>query len=331
MRSKGPVAVGAVLLLAVVGGFVVVIRNIALRPKPQPKPVQTQQQLQPVDISLPGRIEPKTVVNIPSPTDGIIERFLADVGEDVFEGEVLARIKNSKLDATVEAAQADASHMHAKVADLESSLIAARLEASRSRAEATSAKVAYQVAEKTYLRQKMLMQEGATPRLTYEKAEVEYNKLKSDAASFDQIATAAEDRVTSLTKELDATRTLAQQKTEDLDQAKADVSAGEVHSTVNGIVVARHGQVGEPISSSLEDLFQIATDLTTLEVLVAPDPKLLPRIKTDQDAVILVAEAPGPIPGKVRDIKGGQVVVEFANPLPAVRPGMTAQVKIRLS
>jgi hypothetical protein len=37
-----------------------------------------------------------------------------------------------------------------------------------------------------------------------------------------------------------------------------------------------------------------------------------------------------PIPASVREVKGTQVLVEFTSPSPAIRPGLTAQVTIKI-
>jgi multidrug resistance efflux pump len=85
------------------------------------------------------------------------------------------------------------------------------------------------------------------------------------------------------------------------------------------------------VNQDLKDLFQIAVELSSLEVVVEPEPPVLERIRPGQEAVIQVAEIPGEgLPGKVREIKSGQVVVEFVSPSPAVQPGLTAQVRIKL-
>ena len=320
-------AAGLLVLLAVAVGMFTVVRNNATRRRtivPAPPPAS------PTEISLTGRIQATKVVNVPVPVDGIIDRMMADVGEDVFEGELLAHIKSGRLDALAQNAEADAAGAHTRVSDLESALISARLEASRSRAEATRAKAELELAAKAYQRQKMLLQEGATPRLTFEKAETEYNKLKADDESLNSLAQAAESRIESTTKDLDAARKLAGSKAQEMDEAKADLGAGEVHSPADGVVLARHGQPGEAVSRTVQDLFQIATNLTSLQVVVFPDARLLPKIKPGQPALIQVAEATNAVPGVVSEIKAGQVIIGFTSPLPAIKPGLTAQVKLKL-
>ncbi len=316
------------MLIAVAAGVLTLVRNGSER---SPKPVQPlAQPATPLKISLPGRVQAKKIVSVKVPTEGIVERFMADVGEDVFEGELLARIKNVKIDSVAKRAEEDAARSQSRVADLEAGLTSARLEGSRARADATRTKAEFDKAEKVYQRQKMLVQEGATPRLTFEKAEADYRKLMADNESFGHLAAAAEERVTSIGKDLENARKLAQAKSQEMDEAKADLGSGEVHSPVDGVVISRHGQAGEPVNRGMQDLFQIGTELTSLQVALSPDSKLLPKFRAGQIASIQIAEAPGAIQGLVREIKAGEVFVDFASPLPAIKPGLTAQVTIEL-
>ena len=88
------------------------------------------------EITLSGNIEPKHVVAVGAAVQGNIEAFLADVGDEVFEGQVLARIGSAGLESTREQAQSDAEHAQDQVTRAEASVNTARLEASRADAMA---------------------------------------------------------------------------------------------------------------------------------------------------------------------------------------------------
>ena len=76
----------------------------------------------------------------------------------------------------------------------------------------------------------------------------------------------------------------------------------------------------------------IVVNLSLLEVVVEPEPPYLARITPSQDAIVRIAEVPGRgIPGKVKEVKNNQVIVEFISPSPAGRPGLSAQVVIKLT
>jgi HlyD family secretion protein len=320
------------LALAGIAALVAVATLLAARYRTtQPRAITPPPAPSPAEITLTGQVQARSILNVRAPIEGIIERFLANVGDDVFEGEVLAHIKSAKLDADQEAAQSAAERAQARLHDLETSQIAARLEASRVRSDAIRTRAELDRAERNYARQKLLMHEGATPRLVFEKAEKDYTTLKADAENLEQLARSAEDRLTSLTKELDAARTIAQSKTDELDDAQAELAAADVHSPADGTVVGRSGQPGETVNRAATGLFQIAVNLTQLQVVLSPDPKTLERIHPGAPAVIQIAEAPEAITATVREVKSGQVFVDFTSPSPAVHPGLTAQVRLKLA
>jgi multidrug resistance efflux pump len=95
--------------------------------------------------------------------------------------------------------------------------------------------------------------------------------------------------------------------------------------------MGRSGQPGETVNRAASDLFQIAVNLNQLVVVLSPDPKTLERIRPGVPASIQIAEAPEGITATVREVKSGQVFVDFTSPSPALRPGLTAQVRLRLS
>ena len=327
---KGWLPAASVIALLVISAAGISLYRRAPKPRPAPVPVSQPAPPEPTEISLPGQVQPTKVVTVAAPVEGIIEKFLAGVGDAVFEGELLARIRNGKLDAAAEAAKADVERARTRVSDLESKQIAARLEASRARADATRVKGDLERAEKVYIRQQMLNREGATPRLVFEKAEQDYTALKGEAGNLEELARNAEDRISSVAKELQAAQSVFEQKNNDLEEAIAELGAGDVPCPADGIIMTRHGQVGEPVNRAMPALFEVAVNLGELQVAVSPDARTLTRLHSGQPAVIEIAEAPGGIPGTVREVKQGQVLVDFSSPSPLVRPGLTAQVKIRL-
>src|ERR1700704_3743044 len=136
MERKWLLAGTAIIVVIAAAAIGALYRGRSSPPVKPPTPV-TQTPAPAAAISLQGKIQAKSIVNIAPNTDGIVERFLADVGDDVFEGELIAQIKNVKLASADQNATADADRARGKVADLEGQLIAARLEVSRSRADAT--------------------------------------------------------------------------------------------------------------------------------------------------------------------------------------------------
>ena len=96
------------------------------------------------------------------------------------------------------------------------------------------------------------------------------------------------------------------------------------------MVLARNGDVGLPVSQDKGDFFQIGARLSELEVVLDPDPPTLARIKPGQPALVVLPELGGDgMSGVVKALQGNQAVVAFTSSNSAVKPGMTAQVRIK--
>jgi HlyD family secretion protein len=244
---------------------------------------------------------------------------------------LLAHITDQELESARDEALRVVQNAQEKVNAMEGRIIAARLEASRTRADANRARDQSDRAEKAYQRQQMLNREGATPRLVYEKSEREFETARTEFASLDELARQADGRVTDLAGELENAKRVLNDRRADLETAATQAAGAEVRSPVNGMVVARKGEPGKMLGPDEgKDLFEIAVDLSQLEVVFQPDAATLKRIRPGQDALLYAADFPGVIPGRVKEIKGGEATVEFISPSPAIRPGMTAQVRLRL-
>jgi multidrug resistance efflux pump len=328
-------AAGVIVLVAAAAGVFFLARNkpqatvvqpTVAPPAPVPAPPPAS-----LEITVTGQVQAANGVNVPAPVDGTIEELMAEVGDVVIEGKLLARIKNPKLASAEAAARSQVEQDRSRISELESALIAARLEVSRSQADETRTRLELERAEKEYQKQELMFLQGITPRLAYEKAQQDYNALKTNSEKLADGAKDARNRVSSLTTDLgNARRDLDQQKAA-LDQSRAESSAGDVRSPAEGIVVARCCQVGESVTSSSTTLFQIAGDLADLQVAAPTDSSTIARLQPGQTAVIEIPIVSPTITGRVREVKSGQVIIEFHSPAPAVRPGMTARVKIKLS
>jgi cobalt-zinc-cadmium efflux system membrane fusion protein len=218
------------------------------------------------------------------------------------------------------------------VQSIESAISAARLEASRARADASRARGEYDRLERASRRQQMLLSEGATPRIQAEKAQREFETAQAEFQGLEAAARRAEDRVTELMKELDTAKKVLDDRNAQLESVQAKHTATELLSPAEGLVIARKGEVGEPVGPEKHDFLQIAVNLTRLEAVVEPPPPELALIKAGQPALVTVPGQAGEgILGSVKGVDHNQVIVEFNNPNPGIRPGMHAQVRIKVS
>jgi len=280
-------------------------------------------------VTLGGRIQARNVTLVGAPVEGTVEEFLADAGDEVFEGQLLARISNTGLETVHEKARNEAERASSRLTRLEGELTAARLEASRAAADRSRSRTEFERTRKVQQRQKLLHSEGATPRLTYERAEREFAAAETDSHTSDEVAKAADERVASIIKDIDAARRILDDKNRSLEDAQAQLDSEQVLAPVDGIIVGRRGVAGDAVNPDVKDLFQIAVDLGLLSVTLTPEPNVAAVLHPGMAATIQIAELGGEaLPGAIASISGANVTVEFTSPTPTIRPGMTASVRI---
>lgn len=283
------------------------------------------------EVPFSGRIQPVKIESIVSPLSGVLEEFPVKPGDEVAEGQLLGRIKNDSLEEGEREANLEFERAQSKVGGIESSLIAARLEVSRADADAARGRAELSKAQRVYDRQALLNKEGATPRKTYEAALQAYEQGKAEAAALEDASLRSQERFEQLTKDLELARKHLTEKQEQLDAAKEEMRSAELRSPADGVIVSIAKQAGEPVEKGFPDLIRISTDLTLLEIPLEIPPAILKRIQPGAAAILEMPELPGGgLPAVVREVRDGKVVVEFSSPTPAVRPGMTAIVRLKL-
>ena len=285
------------------------------------------------EASWSGTIRPQHVVNVGARVNGNIETFMADVGQEVFQGQVLARIGAGQLESDREAAVHSVESAQDQVSKAEAAISSSRMEASRAAADAQRARMALDRIQKVYSRQQTLHDAGATPRLTFEKAQQDFEAALQEADIMGKAERAANDNVQNAIQSLDLAKQALADHTSRLDDAQGAMEYAEVRSPVDGLIVGRKGDVGKPAEDAGDALFQIATDVYALEVIIEPPSPVLKRIHPGQQALVSVLDLQtGGMPGEVKEVKDkeGQVIVEFNSTVPAIRPGMRADVRLKV-
>src|SRR5438067_871987 len=89
MRGKWLLAAGSVILVALAAGLTRLRREESAK-APE---VRNSTAADPSrELSLPGKIQAQHVIPVGAPVTGTIDSFLVDVGQDVYEGQLLAHI-----------------------------------------------------------------------------------------------------------------------------------------------------------------------------------------------------------------------------------------------
>jgi multidrug efflux pump subunit AcrA (membrane-fusion protein) len=152
-------ALGALAAVIVVAGM----SALALRSRRKPPPPPSAAAVITNDgITLNGTIRPQHVAGVAASVSGNIDRFFVEVGEDVFQGQLLARIGSSGLDSAKEAGTQAVERAQDHISKMEAAANSARMETSRSEAEQRARSQMDRA--QTYERQTTLNRAGATPK-----------------------------------------------------------------------------------------------------------------------------------------------------------------------
>jgi multidrug efflux pump subunit AcrA (membrane-fusion protein) len=284
------------------------------------------------EISLTGKLQAVEVTPLSVPLDGVLDEVAVQVGDEVFEGQILARISNAALKENEREAQLEVERAQARISSLETELTGARLEDSRLTAELQRARGESARTERTYQRQELLRREGATPRLTFERAQKENEGAREELDRVRTLAQVAQERIERLLKEIESSKKAEAEKEAAHELAKEELAAANVVAPADGVVVSIKRAQGEEVQKTMGTLMELATDVTRLELVVEAPPAYTKRLAAGQPALIVMAELPGAgLEAPIKLVEAERVVVEFSSPSPLVKPGMTAAVKFRLN
>ena len=282
----------------------------------------------PSEVILLGKLRPQHIVTVKADSAGDIDALLVDVGEDVFAGEVLARVGDSGLAERRETSAAAVSAAEDLASKAESKAANARLEASRAEADRQRSRATLDKARAVFERQDMLRRHGATPRLTWEKGQSDLASAQEEYDALEKASRLSGEQLQAALNDLTGAQKAVAERNQELAAARDSMGSGELHSPVDGTVVARNGEVGQPAGA---DLFEIATDLFALEVAVEPEPQVLHRLRPGMPALVSIPDLQNAgFTGEVREIEDRAAIVEFNCTLPGVRPGMPVQVRLKL-
>jgi multidrug efflux pump subunit AcrA (membrane-fusion protein) len=328
MRGKWILFTGLVVFLSAGFGAWTLLRR---QTAPPPKPAQPVEAPPGAEIRLSGPVRAVNVVQIPAPIDGVLEEFAVKPGDEVFEGQILGRISSDVLKENEREKMLEEERAAAKVSQLESELIATRLEESRLSADLSRARAEAQKLERAFARQQLLMKEGATPKNTFEKSRQDFAAARAENESLDGLARQAQERIARALREIEAAKKELAEKQSALETAKEELAAADITAPFDGFIIAIRKSAGEEVSKTMSDLIEISPDLSVLEVVLEADPKTIKRIKAGQPAFLNLPELSAPLESPVKNVTDKSIVIEFASPTTAIRPGMNATVALRLN
>lgn len=287
----------------------------------QAAPVVAAQAAGPVvpgDLMLSGHVTARNIVSVAAPIEGTLEAYFVEPGAQVFEGQLLGRIANPKLEEAAQKAQSDLTRAEVRVTTLTTQQLTAKLEQSRSAADLSRARSEAERLQKLYDRQDGLWKAGATARLTWEKSKKDFEDAKAELDKQESAAREANQRDAQAANDLETANREVAAATAALEKAKAAGAAGEIHSPVDGVVTARQELVGQMVDPSMKELMKIGTDLTQLVVEVDDTS----RLHDGMHAAVRMEQAEF-----TGTVEAGKIL--FETPMPVDKLGQAVQVIIK--
>ena len=264
-------------------------------------------------ISATGSVQALVTVAVSSQLSGQISELNSDFNSKVAKGSSLAVI--------------DPRTFAARVASAEANLAIAKTTVTVEEATIVKAQALLDQAQRSVERQRTLAANNATPVTTLDTAETLLETAKADL----QVAEA----------QLANARATISQREADLSQARLDLDRTQIRSPIDGVVIARNIDLGATVAASLQApiLFQIAQDLTQIQILVSVDEADIGAIEAGHDVTFTVDAFPDRVfNGKVAQVRIAgtttnnvvtyTVVASAENPQQKLLPGMTATVRI---
>jgi HlyD family secretion protein len=306
-------------------------------------------------ISATGTPNAVVTVQVGSQVSGNISALYADFNTHVTKGQLVARIEPSIFQARVDLARANLENALAAVASARANLQRAAADVATAQANAAvarqntaKAKVAVLDAKSKLERRVDLFRQGILSTEDRDTAQATYdaNLAALEAAQAQENAAqagirAAEAQRQAAQTQLEQAEAQVKQSRASLQQAEIDLEHTYIRAPVDGIVVARRVDVGQTVAAGFQapTLFEIAQDLTKMQVDTNVDEADIGRVQVGQLATFTVDAYPGHVfTGTVREIRKAPInlqnvvtydaVIAVANPDLKLFPGMTANVRI---
>jgi HlyD family secretion protein len=264
-------------------------------------------------VEATGTISAVTTVQVGSQVSGTIYRLYADFNSHVKAGQVIAEIEPSLFQGALLQAKADLETARANV-------VAAQANLEKAKATEVQTKADYDRAV------------GLAKNGVFSQQQLDQARANHDTAVAAVNAAAAD------VKQAGAQ---VSQKQAAVTVAQTNLDHCTIRSPIDGTVVSRNVDIGQTVAASLQapTLFQIAQDLTKMQVYVATDESDVGSMRVGQPATFKVDAFPkDTFTGRVSQIRLNATtvqnvvtyttVVDFDNPQLKLFPGMTAYVTI---
>lgn len=306
-------------------------------------------------ISATGTCNAVINVQVGSQVSGNILELHADYNSKVKRGQIVAVIDPAPFQAKVDQAKAALDSAKASVVNARANLKKSAADVANAKANIANqdanivkAKSAVNDSKVKLERRKQMVKDGIAAQEDLDTAQATYDQAVALLNAANAQLEAAKDSLESAVAQQDVIRTQidtaeasVKQQTANLEQAQLDLSHTQIISPVDGTVIARNMDAGQTVAASFSapTIFNIAQDLTKMQVDANIDESDIGRVKLDQPVSFTVDAFPGQVftgkvtqvrqnPTNVQNVITYDVVIRFNNDELKLFPGMTANVRI---
>jgi HlyD family secretion protein len=259
-----------------------------------------------------GRIEGREVTLSPKTIQGRVKRLLADEGDTVAQGALVAELDAAQLDTQVAAAAAAVSNLDAQVRQAQldvdytarstdASIAAAEAAVDSARALVARANAVQANATASHERARALLDDAVISRQEFDAAEMALRTSRADVVAADtevaraeaglRLARTSADAVGLKRQQLRALVESRRTAAARLDEARTNIAERLIHAPSSGTIVSRLVEVGDVVSPGTP-LFQLV-DMSRLYVKVYIPEADIGRLRLDDGAEIYVDAFPG--------------------------------------
>jgi HlyD family secretion protein len=295
-------------------------------------------------VQATGTINPVNTVPVGSVVSGNVVSVSVDFNTQVKKGDVLAQIDPVPFQNALAQAQASYQNAVANVANLEaqigtSTANVATMKANVAKAHATTINMGT-----TQKRTKLLADQGVFSAQQNDDAQAAYDEaVAAENATIAQ-EKQAESQLASTVAQRDQAKAQVLIQKAAVDTAKLQLSYCTIRAPIDGTVINRTVNVGQPVAASLQapNLFSIGQDLRHMLVYSNTDEADVGRIKVGKQATFRVDSFPREtFNGTVSQVRMNATTIQnvvtyntmvaFDNPDLKLFPGMTAYISIPVS
>ncbi|MBZ5674404.1 MAG: efflux RND transporter periplasmic adaptor subunit [Acidobacteriia bacterium] len=306
-------------------------------------------------VSVTGTVSALLTVQIGSQVSGVVTALHADYNSQVHKGELLAEIdplpfqeRVNQAQAALDSAKAAVDAAKATVQKSETDIRSAEATAASQKALVAQALAGEREAKIVADRQQKLAANSIVSDDQFQSAKATYDVAVADREASDAQAHVAETTIDEMKEAREAAKVQqanaeaqVRQAQGALDSAKLDLEHCRITSPIDGIVISRQVDAGQTVAASFAapNLFQIAQDLTKMQVDADIDESEIAKVHVGQVAQFTVDAMPTrTFEAVVRQVRESatnvqnvityDAVMDVPNPDLVLLPGMTANIRI---